>query len=131
MDIIQRATEILHKTFPEIKAIYLFGSTGTEFENKESDLDLAVLTNQKIDQVTLWDTAQAIAKEVKRDVDLIDLYVASTVFRYQIITTGTRIYARDEIFCAHFENMVIGRYFRFNDLRRDIIKDIEKRGKIL
>jgi len=131
MDIIKRATEIILKTFPDTRVIYLFGSTGTQFESKKSDLDLAILAKHKINHVELWNLAQAIASELKRDVDLIDLFTASTVFRYQIITTGTRIYTREKVFCDHFDNMVIGRYFRFNDLRRGIMKDIEARGKIL
>ena len=110
--------------FPDLLAIYLFGSYSTPYETKESDIDLALITTKPLDSVILWNTAQQIAIEMNRDVDLIDLKEASTVFRYQVLTTGMRMYCTDPKECDAIENSYLSMYLRFQEERHDIIENI-------
>lgn len=115
---------------PEVAGIYLFGSTGTPFEKKESDLDLAVLTLITLSPMTLWELSQRIARTLKKEVDLINLRDTSTVFAFQIITTGKRIYCHNQLVCDEFEMITYSNYLRLNEERKEILDAIKNRGRI-
>lgn len=125
--ILQSCRQQILNHFPETLAIYVFGSFGEQYETSQSDVDLALLTFQNIDTVELWRFAQSIAIGINRDVDLIDLRNASSVFKFQVVTTGKRIYCKDEKQCDAIENVYISRYIHFNEERADIIKSITGR----
>ena len=81
----------------ELKAelIYLFGSYASGKVRDDSDLDLAFLTQEKIDDYQRFLTAQNLASRLNIEVDLIDLSKASTVFKVQIIQ-GKLLYAKNK-----------------------------------
>lgn len=118
------------QVFPRVKGIYVFGSFAKNEDTKESDLDLAILLDRPADKVMLWDLAQEIAIKINRDVDLIDLFSASTVFQFQIISSGKRIDSQDLKACDSFEDLTYSMYIRFNESRQDTLDDIKKRGSI-
>lgn len=126
----EQAIEIILKTLPDVVGIYCFGSLGSKYETQASDMDLAVLHTNKLSSHVQWDLSQAIAYVVKKDVDLIDLLAASTVLRFQVISTGQRVYCRDIKVCELFEMYVYSSYVRFNDERREILESIKKTGRI-
>ncbi len=130
MKIIDQTVKKIRETFPDVIAIYSFGSYGTEFETPQSDVDLAILTRDKIEKVMLWELAQEIAMRIDKDVDLIDLTQASTVLSFQVLNEGKRIYCKDKHRCDTFENVVDSEYLNFRQLRADLIKDIKQRGRI-
>lgn len=109
--------------YPDVIAIYLFGSFATSFENRNSDVDLAFLRDCETDSIETWELAQKIACKVDKDVELIDLQKSSTVFRHQVCTTGHPIYCRDEVSLARFENLAISMYLRFQEERKEILQN--------
>jgi len=111
------AQEKILQAFPEVLAIYVFGSFGTKYERPDSDVDLAILPELAVDVVTLWNLAQEISVKIKKDVDLIDLKNASTVFRHIIISSGYRFYTKDITKCAFIENNFGSMYLRFKEDR--------------
>ena len=115
---------------PEALAIYRFGTWGTENERKESDIDLAILLPQPIKSLTLWTLSQDLARQINKEVDLIDLRQASTVMRMQIVAHGKRLFCANEYECERFEDYVFSSYIRFNEERREILEDIKQRGSI-
>jgi predicted nucleotidyltransferase len=120
----------LRQEFPALLAVYRFGSSGTKYERAESDLDLAVYASKPLPSVELWRTAQDVAAEVGREVDIVDLASASTVMRAQVIHGGERIYCADQTVCETFEDYVYSSYARLNEERRDILEDIQRRGTV-
>lgn len=98
-------------------AVYRFGTWGTVAERTDSDLDLAVL-------------AQQLATLAGRNVDLVDLQVASTVMAAQIVSQGERLYCSDARRCAEYEDYIYSAYARLNEERRDILRDIRERGSV-
>ena len=121
---------MLLKTIPDCRAIYRFGTWGTAEERLDSDLDLAFLPCTAMDNVRRWELAQHIACLVGRDVDLVDLLTASTVFRIQVLANGERLYCSDCAEVEEFEDLVFSEYARLNEERREILKDICQRGTI-
>lgn len=118
------------KAIPQIWAIYRFGSAGTPFERPDSDIDLAILAPNALDNLARWELAQSLALWLNNDVDLVDLQSASTVLRHQIVSHGRRIYCADRFAAEEFESRALSDYVRLNESRRQILRDIRKRRKI-
>ena len=127
---VEYAIQTIVEALPDVAGIYIFGSAGTNFEKKDSDIDLAILTISPILPAFLWDLSQIIAVHLSKDVDLINLKDASTVFCFQIISTGKRVYCRDQAICDEFEMLAYSSYLRLNEERKEIIDAIKKRGQI-
>ena len=110
----------------ELKAelIYLFGSYASGKARDDSDLDLAFLTSEEIDDYQRFLTAQKLASRLNIDVDLIDLSRASTVFKAQIIQ-GELLYAQNRQQKQEFELLTLKKYARLNEERKEIIEKIE------
>ena len=93
----------LKSYLPQVKLIYLFGSYANGTQTKQSDLDIAVLLDAKLDNVTRWNIAQSLASAWNIDVDLIDLANASTVLCQQVVTQGRLIWGsvdEDDLFAV-------------------------------
>jgi len=121
--------EQLQSAFPNLLAVYLFGSFAKGEAHTQSDIDLAVLLAGNSEPVALWDVGQAIATEINRDVDLIDLRQASTVMQYQIITQGQRLWALDSQ-AAIFESFILSEKTNLDTARSGILSDIQQRGSV-
>lgn len=98
---------VLEQQFPHWVAFYLFGSHARGQATADSDVDLAVLIDgPSLDPVRVWYLAEQLASMAGCNVDLVDLKSASTVMRYQIITQGICLKARQP--AAHvFEARVV------------------------
>ena len=112
---------ILRDKLKQIKLIYLFGSQVTGFTSKTSDIDIAVLTEKKLDSVLRWHVEAELADELSSEVDLVDLLSASTVMQNEIIHHGICIYDPENK-AALFETQVMSMYQHLNDERAAILK---------
>jgi predicted nucleotidyltransferase len=130
MDKLQIASKQILAAYPDVIAIYCFGSFGTEYETPASDLDLAILSAKKIGTLKLWELAQSIARKISQEVDLIDLNQVSTILRHQVVYEGKRIYCSNKLKCDLFENSLDREYFDLQDLCAGILEDIKQRGSI-
>lgn len=70
-----------------------------------------------------------LAQLARKDVDLVDLGCASTVFRAQIVSSGERLLVLDQNACDAFEMMSLSAYALLNE-EREILRDIEQRGVV-
>ncbi|NBC05669.1 MAG: MarR family EPS-associated transcriptional regulator, partial [Bacteroidetes bacterium] len=125
--------ELLTEQLPKLQGVYLFGSQADGTARAHSDYDIAFLVEwgHSPSRRELWRLSLLLAKQLRVDyVDLIDLQNASTVFRFEIVSTGERIFTKDEDYCATFEMTVYSMYQRLNFERREILEDIKKRGYI-
>lgn len=116
-------------TMPELLAVYLFGSHAQGNHGPDSDVDLALLVAGKAEPVALWHMGQAIASQLNRDVDLLDLRAASTVMQYQIIYYGQRLWARDDQ-AALYESFILSEKTALDTFRAGIVADVETRGRV-
>lgn len=121
---------MLRKEMPQLLAVYCFGSAVTGEIRDGSDLDVAILNEGVLPGTALFDLAQELAVAFSRDVDLIELRTASTVFRATVVSTGKRVYCADRLACDAFEDLALSSYARLNEERRGILGDIKERGRI-
>ena len=125
---------VLH-FYPEVEAIYLFGSYLTPDQQQDSDVDLAVLfSHEKAGQLkntAMSDCRDALENVLKRTVDLVNLRKVNTVFQNEIVQQGRTIYQQNERVVDEFEMQVMSSYQKLNEERAGILEDILETGRIL
>ena len=127
--LMERATARIVGEMPGILAVYVFGSLASGQRSPDSDLDLAVLPSNRLDPEKLYRLARALEAQLDIDVDLVDLWEASTVLTNQVITTGRLLYCADSDKVLDFEARSLSEYGHFRErtgphfdsvLRRDL-----------
>jgi len=122
------------EAFPNLQALYLFGSHGTTDEWPNSDIDVAVLlpvaTARQVDIRQWIDLSMVVAHVVGREkADLINLRMVDTVFRKEIIVAGRRIYCADEAAADEFEMLTLSLYQQLQEERKEIVAAAISSGK--
>ncbi|SHK30362.1 Nucleotidyltransferase domain-containing protein [Desulforamulus aeronauticus DSM 10349] len=107
--------------------IILFGSAARGHLRNNSDIDLAFISNQKLDDYEVFMLSQELADLLNREVDLIDLDKASTVFQAQVLNTGTVIYCSDFARKLRFHALTLKKYTLLNQERECVLKRLEGR----
>lgn len=110
--------------------IYLFGSRAADRARSNSDYDIAYLSDKHLSNYERFMLAQELAAILNRDVDLVDLKQASTVFQTEIIETGKVLYGDHSTDKALFEMRALKDYAILNEERRVILENISERGQI-
>ena len=106
------------KLSPEL--IYIFGSYAKNSERDNSDIDIAILPEKEIDEYKLFLLAQKLAEKLKKEVDLVDIKKASTVFKAQIIQ-GKLIFNKDNYKKMNFELKTFREYAKLNEEKKEIL----------
>lgn len=121
---------LIRKRVPNAIAIYLFGSRVVDAVHESSDFDIAVLPQEPMAANDRWDLQQELAIALHHAVDLVDLRSASTVMRFQVVSTGDLLFESDVTKRAEFEMYTYSMYTRFNFERREVINDVLKTGRV-
>ncbi len=111
--------EIKLKKLP-VEIVYIHGSYTKGREHKKSDIDLAVLFNEKEYAksptrcfIELNDLCSGLEKEVGRNIDISILNRASLTFCYKVITEGIPIFVSSKKLMYYYQNKTIGMFFDF------------------
>lgn len=122
--------EFLKKRIPKLIGIYIFGSYADNTANRESDIDIAFLSFEKIGAVEKWKIQEELASLLDIDVDLVDLKDATVVLRAEVVENGKLIFSADKYQVDYFEMTTYSMYADLNETRADIINDyMEKYGR--
>lgn len=114
----------------KLNLIYIFGSFARGEGREDSDIDIAIYTMEKVDSYDLFIMANELSFLVKKDIQIINLSEASTVFKAQILGTGELIYSSDENLQAEFEIRSLKDYVKLNEERQVVLDSIKKDGKV-
>lgn len=121
------------KHYPEVQAIYLFGSYGAENEWPDSDVDIAVLLPpvkaKAIGSLTLSPLWLELEQALGKSVDLINARQMSTVFQKEIIIADRRIYYGDLYAADEFEMLVLSFYQKLNEERAEVLAEGLRSGR--
>ncbi|TDX32100.1 nucleotidyltransferase-like protein [Modicisalibacter xianhensis] len=126
---LKRCLDYLQDALPDLQAVYLFGSQAKGSANAMSDVDLAVLVPYPLAGTLRWELTGQLADLLNRDVDLVDLRIASTVMQHQIVSEGQRLWSRDHE-ADEFELAAMSEYWDLAIQRRELIADIKQRGHV-
>lgn len=110
--------------------IILFGSAASGRMREDSDIDIAFLSDKNMSECEVFEIAQELGNELGKDVDLIDLRKASTVFKANILGTGKIIYSADEKRKYEFQIRTFKEYSLLNEERKEILDRVRERGTI-
>ncbi len=131
----QKITALILAAHPYTRAIYLYGSWGTEYQRYDSDLDIAVLlTQDESKNIDSWQwhlLATEVAASIHVEhVDLINLYCTDTTFRAEILRTGRLLFCADEEAQLQFETLVLSMHQKLNAERAQIRREIITSGRV-
>ena len=109
--ILERSRSILVNT-PNVCLAYLFGSQINDTTGPISDIDLAILFEDREDILNARSKlAYKLGKELQyHRIDIVSLREASVELAYAIISQGICIYQRDNAIRVEFEAQVLSRY---------------------
>ncbi|MDR7247125.1 type VII toxin-antitoxin system MntA family adenylyltransferase antitoxin [Priestia megaterium] len=128
--IAQSITEFLH-THIQPSFIIVFGSFAKGTIHQESDIDIAFyVKDKKLDKYEIFMLAQELAGLLKREVDLVNIAEASTVFQAQIYTAGTVIYSDDDTLRMNEQMKALKMYAKLNEERKDVLRKVDESGSI-
>ena len=123
------------KHYPEVQAIYLFGTYGTDEQWTDSDVDIALLLKHQqaktVGTLVMSDLRFELERLLEKDVDLINLRRVPTVLQKEIVAADRRIYTADEYAADEFEMLTISYYQKLNEERSEILKEIMTSGRVV
>ena len=124
---------ILQTDFPNLQAIYLFGSWGTADEWPNSDIDIGLLLPpidaKNIDFHKLMQSQLSLEAALGKKVDLLNLREVSTVLQKEVIMADRRIYIANEYAAEEFEMLTISFYVKLNEERAEILAEGLRTGR--
>lgn len=119
------------KTNKNIVAVFLFGSFGTDYEQPNSDIDLAILYKNN---PTLYDELEIecqLSRFFERDdIDVINLNTAPIDICHEVLYTGDLLYCSDEILLSDFKEKVFKIYGDYGITLKKIYEDLKEGMKI-
>ena len=99
--------------YPEIQAVYLFGSSVTGKTHRESDLDLAIVPRSHQAHRQKLDILTDLARLGFDNVDLIFLDTNDIVLRYEVIKHNQLIYQSEDFDRGTLYSTVVRQYLDF------------------
>ncbi|MDP4161250.1 MAG: nucleotidyltransferase domain-containing protein [Bacillota bacterium] len=110
--------------------IILFGSYAKGRARGDSDIDIAYLTDQVVNEYQSFCMAQELADLLGKSCDCINLKLVSTVFQVQVVGYGKVLYCQDETRRKYYFLRTYKEYALLNEERALILKRIKERGTI-
>ncbi len=110
--------------------IIVFGSVIKGPFREDSDIDLAFLSDRPINSYDLYMVAQSLAGKLGREIDLVDLEKASTVFKTEVLGRGKLIYSSNEAKLVDFRIRTFKEYALLNEERAEIMQNVIARGRV-
>ena len=123
--IIQEIKAVL-STYPRIHLAILFGSIATNTARADSDLDLALRAGQPLSTQEKMHLIAALAEELGRPVDLVDLATVGEPLLGEILVHGQRILGDDTVY-AQLLNRHVLEQADFVPYQKRILKERRKR----
>ncbi len=131
--LIRRLTDNLLLQFPELQAIYVYGSVAAGTEGPDSDLDIGVLLPplraKELGSLALSSAKIDLESVSGREVDLVNLRCTSIVLQKEAIANGARVYTGDRYAAEVYEMLVLSLYGKLNEERAEILADVARTGR--
>ena len=109
---LNRLDKVFRK-YPDIQAVYLFGSTVTGNVHAESDLDLAILPGKSSMRAKKLDLLADLAREGFCNVDLVFLDTQDIVIKFESVRQNRLLYCAKDFDASAFYSLTLRQYFDF------------------
>ena len=105
---------ILSNIYIKVYGIYIFGSYGTDYEREDSDIDIAVITDEKLSISNRYKLKEILDNKLQREVDLSILSTHDSNLMINVLSQGLLIYENDDYnikFDKIYEDLEFDYYF--------------------
>ncbi len=109
---IARLADVFRK-YPEIQAVYLFGSAAEKRSRPESDLDLAVVPRSPAARERRLDILADLARAGFCNVDLVFLDTDDIVLKYEAVRLNRVVYKTDDFDQGETYSRIVRQYLDF------------------
>jgi hypothetical protein len=103
----------IFKKYPNIQAVYLFGSVASGNANSQSDIDLAILPRDLSLREKKLDILADLTGRGFNNVDVVFLDIRDIVVRFEAVRQNRLIYCAQDFDAGSFFSLTIRRYFDF------------------
>lgn len=103
----------IFQKYPDIQAVYLFGSAASGKANAQSDLDLAICPRGASLRDKKLDILADLARNGFNNVDIVFLDIPDIVVRFEAIRQNRLIYCAQNYDAAAFFSLTVRQYFDF------------------
>lgn len=116
-DLLEKLNEFLNQINEQypIEFAYLFGSFATGTSNKESDIDIAIMFQEKYDckreVIIKGNIVDMGEKNFQRKLDIVSLHSATLLLKYEVVKNGIPLIESNKR--AEFESLALREYFDF------------------
>ncbi len=100
-------------TYPDIQAVYLFGSFASGHVHSESDLDLAIVPRHDTVRESRLDILADLATHGFSRVDLVFLDTDDIVLKYEAVRQNRLVFQRDDFSRGAMYSQVVRQYLDF------------------
>lgn len=132
MIIFQEELDKLINLLDEFKvyAIYFFGSMAANKMRKDSNVDIAFLTDEDISDYEVFMKSSKLYDVFKRDCNLINLKKSSTILKIQVIGKGKIVYCSDNFKKSSFEIKCFKEYSLLKEESCEVWQSVSEKGNI-
>ena len=99
--------------YPEIQAVYLFGSTSTGRTHADSDLDLAVVLRPAAEVFPKLDILADLARAGFCDVDLVSLATDDIVLKHEAVRQNRLVYQTEDFDRGAYFSRIVRQFLDF------------------
>lgn len=103
----------IFKKYPDIQAVYLFGSIASGQENTNSDLDLAIYPRNSSLRAQKLDILTDLARSGFDNVDLVFLDTPDIIVRFEAVRQNQLIYKSPNFDSGAYYSLIVRQYFDF------------------
>lgn len=101
------------RKYPEVQAVYLFGSAAEGRTHAESDIDLAVVPRSPAARARRLDILADLAREGFCEVDLVFLDTDDIVLKYEAVRLNQVVYQTEDFDPGEMYSRVVRQYLDF------------------
>jgi uncharacterized protein len=103
----------IFKKYPDIQAVYLFGSVANGKANSQSDIDLAIVPRNPSLREKKLDILADLTGHGFNNVDIVFLDIRDIVVRFEAVHQNRLIYCAEDFDAGSFFSLTIRQYFDF------------------
>ena len=103
----------IFKKYPDIQAVYLFGSVAGGTANPQSDIDLAILPRNSSLREKKLDILADLTGQGFNNIDVVFLDIRDIVVRFEAVHQNRLIYCAQGFDAGSFFSLTIRQYFDF------------------
>jgi len=126
--------EVVCRHYPDVQAVYLFGTYGSQDEWPDSDVDIALLlpvpSAKRAGGLAIGACWGELGSVLGKDIDLINLRRVDTVFQNEILNTARELFVGNRKAADEFSLLVMSLYQKLSEERAEIVQEIMRTGRV-